>query len=228
MEKLKSDEILVSTKAIGVNPMDWKIRNGSMQKVFPPLHFPITPGLDVSGIVEKVGVDVTSIKVGDAVTSFVDSYNEPYSEKVITKEKWSSIFDRTNNSFVVAAAIPVTGLTAYEILFRVLKIEYDQRILIQGGASAVGIFTLQMAKLAVAHVSVTASSNHNKLLYDLGADKVFDYHNENFFQNVIKFDAVIDLVGGKTLERSYPLVKRGGVAVTTNGVPNMNAEKNTI
>ncbi|GEP24881.1 alcohol dehydrogenase catalytic domain-containing protein [Lentilactobacillus diolivorans] len=113
-------EILIRTKSVSINPLDWKIRNGAMEQVVP-MKFPVTPGMDISGIVEAVGPEVKTIKPGDRVISFVESFAGTYSEYAITQDSWTAVLPN-KVSFSEGAAIPVTGLTAWEAIVDSLNI----------------------------------------------------------------------------------------------------------
>lgn len=217
------NEILIKTSAVSVNPMDWKVRDGLMKEMLD-LPFPITPGLDIAGVVESVGDDVTDFKAGDRVISYVASYQGTYAEYAVTEAKWATKLP-DEIDFKTGAALPLAGLTALEAL-DALNLMDGQRLLIQGGAGAVGTFTAQFAKARGIKVYITASPDHDDFLQQVGVDGVFDYHNIHAFDGVEPFDAVLDLVGGDSLDHAYELVKKGGVLVSTAQMPDDDEANN--
>jgi NADPH:quinone reductase-like Zn-dependent oxidoreductase len=113
-----------------------------------------------------------------------------------------------------SATVPIGALTAWEGLLDRAKIQPGERILVQGGGGAVGIFAVQLAHLHGAHVIATVSSKQMKLVAELGADEVIDHHASRFGDRTQKVDVVFDGVGGETLDRSWDLLKPGGRMVT--------------
>ncbi|MBW1606312.1 NADP-dependent oxidoreductase [Lactobacillus sp. Sy-1] len=204
--------------------MDWKLMMGYMKKMMP-LQFPVTPGIDVTGVVKSVGSAITKFKPGDRVVSFVNTYKGTLQEETVTEEGLTAALPDTA-SFEDGATIPVAGLIAYQALFDKLDLQSGERLLIQGGAGAVGMFAIQFAKNAGANVTVNASPSHNEFLKNLGVNEVIDYHDANAFKGVDKFNKILDLIGGKTLGSSYSLVNAGGAIVSTSGVPDPDTCKN--
>jgi NADPH:quinone reductase-like Zn-dependent oxidoreductase len=119
--------------------------------------------------------------------------------------------------FVTAASIPTAGLTAWQIIMDVAKVTQMQTVLIHGAAGGVGSFAVQFAKLKGARVIATASGDDASYLLSVGAQQVVDYKTERFEEKVKDVDTVIDLVGGDTLERSYSVLRKGGLLVTAVG-----------
>jgi NADPH:quinone reductase-like Zn-dependent oxidoreductase len=224
--KPKSGYVLVKIHDAGINPFDWKVREGYMKDLLP-LSFPLTMGRDFSGEIEEVGADVTRFKVGDLVFGFASGSYAEYA--IAAVDNIAKIPESLG--FAVAAALPTAGLTAWQIIQDVVHPSKDQLILIHGAAGGVGSFASQLACAAGASVFATASSADRDYLSALGVKRVIDYKSEKFDVVIgdmlsqirgrsakeIKLDAVIDLVGGDTLARSYALVKKGGVIVTTVG-----------
>jgi NADPH:quinone reductase-like Zn-dependent oxidoreductase len=210
LPQIKNTEVLVKIHAAGVNPVDWKIRAGFLKEEMP-VTFPLTMGQDFSGEIVKVGQDVPGFTVGDRVFGFArGSYAE---FAAIPFEDVTAIPHSVD--YVTAAAIPTAGLTAWEIVHDVLKLEKGKVVLIHGAAGGVGSFAVQLARIKNAHVIATASREDADYLLYLGAMRVIDYKTKRFEEYVEDVDAVIDLVGGDTLERSYQVVKKGGTLVST-------------
>lgn len=199
------DEVLIKIHGAGVNPVDWKIRNGAMRQT-RPLRFPAILGSDAAGTVERVGAAVSRLKPGDPVVARVDG---AYSEFAAVK---TDAVGRAPKSIplVQVAALPIAAGTAWTVLFEAANLKNAHRILVQGGAGGVGIFVIQLAKLAGLHVVATTSTPNRALVESLGADQVIDYRAEDFTRNVKDVDLVIDTVGGETLKRSFGVVRKGG------------------
>jgi len=206
----KEDEVLIKIAATSVNPLDMKIRTGSMQEAMP-IHFPFTPGLDVSGVIESKGEKVERLKVGDLV--FATTFGGTYAEYIVLKEKnVSPIPQNIKLDEAVALAVPLN--TSYNLLVEE-PIEAGQKVLIHGAAGAVGSVAVQMAKAMGAYVIGTATGEGLELIQSLGADEVIDYKNQDFTTIVKDVDRVLDLVGGETQKKSYAVLKKGGLLLST-------------
>lgn len=211
-------QLLVRAHAAGVNPVDVIICAGKMQDL---LHhtLPMTPGWDVSGVVEEVGPGVTRFKPGDAVYSFLDAHrNGAYAEYVILEEKEAAP-KPTSLDHVKAAAVPLGALTAWQGLVEHAALKKGQTVLIHGAAGGVGTMAVQIAKVQGARVIATGSARNIDYLKSLGADEVIDYQAKRFEDVVKDIDAVFDLVGDDTLERSWKVLKKGGILVSIRAEP---------
>src|SRR5437879_4603973 len=211
----QAGEVLVRVHAAGVNPADWKIRQGLLKDVMP-VQFPYIPGLDLAGVVEEVGPGVTAFQKGQAV--FGQSTKGTYAEYTTASGETLALKPKTLN-FDEAAAIPVGATTAWQALFDHGGLQAGQRVLIQGAAGGVGSFAVQFARWKGAHVIGTASTSNVDFVRSLGAETVIDYTSTPVEQAVHDVDLVLDTVGGKTLESSLQAVKRGGTLVTIAGQP---------
>lgn len=202
----QENEVLIKIVATTVNPMDMKLREGYLQKLVP-IQFPFSPGLDVSGIIEAVGDQVTLFKVGDEVFSPI--FGGTYTEYVTIKE--GQIALKPNNlSHNEAAALAVPLTTAYTLLVEEAQIKAGDRLLIHGAAGAVGAVMLQMAKAFGVYVIATASGKGVDMAKVLGADEVIDYKSQDFTRIAKDMDVVADLVGGETQTKSFGVLKKGG------------------
>ena len=209
-------EVLIRIHAAGVNPADWKIREGLFEGRMPHA-FPIVLGWDAAGVVESVGAKVQFAKAGNEVFAYCRKeilHDGTYGEFIVLSREHLAPKPR-NLSFEEAAAIPLAGLTAYQALFEGIKLQKDETILIHAGAGGVGSFAIQLAKNAGAKVITTASTRHHDYLGRLGADKIIDYMKENFVEAVRRLypagiDAVFDTVGGQTQIDSAEVLKKGG------------------
>lgn len=209
-----ANEFLVRIEDAGVNPIDWKIREGLMKEAMPT-DFPMTIGQDFSGVVVKApeaAMDApVPIGVGDEVFGFAKgSYAEFASVSMFDLSLKPRSID-----FATAASIPTAGLTAWQIIVDEAKVSPGHRVLIQGGAGGVGSFATQLAKWKGAEVFATASGTDLPYLRQIGVDRGIDYRSEDFENVVGQVDVVIDLVGGQVLERSYGVVKTGGLLIST-------------
>src|SRR5262245_51239254 len=209
----KENEILVRVIAAGVNPVDTYVRSG---KFGPAGTLPLIPGRDISGIVEELGPGATKFKNGDAVYGNVR--NGGYAEFAVAAEKDVDL-KPASLDFVQAAAVPVAARTAWYALVETAHLGAGQTVLIQGGSGGVGSFAIQIAKARGAKVIATASTANQDLLKELGADVAIDYTKQKFEDVVKDVDVVLDAVGQETLERSYPVLKRGGILVSITGPP---------
>ncbi|SPF56131.1 Alcohol dehydrogenase, zinc-binding domain protein (fragment) [Candidatus Sulfopaludibacter sp. SbA4] len=117
-------------------------------------------------------------------------------------------------SYVEAASVPIGALTAWQGLFDRARLRPGERVLVHGGAGAVGIFAIQLARLHGARVIATTSSPNAELVISLGAEQAIDYREQRFEEFVNEVDVVFDTVGGETLERSWGILKPGGRMVT--------------
>ncbi len=212
-----SNEVLIKVKSTSVNPVDWKIREGYLQ---PMLNhaLPLTLGWDVAGEVTEVGDDVTHLKVGDAVYSRPDiAKNGSYAEFIIVNADEVAIKPKSL-SWQETAGIPLAGLTAWQSLFEIAKLQAGERVLIHAGSGAVGQFAIQLAKLHGAYVYTTTSSKNTALVLGLGADEAIDYRNEDFSE-LADLDVVFDTVGGETQAKSWKTLKKGGRLVSITEMP---------
>lgn len=203
--QITDDQVLIKIKAAGINPVDTKIRSGA-HITSQTLQLPAILGKDFSGIIESVGKNVQIFQVGDAVFGLASQTYAQYiavSPDSITKKP-------ENISFEEAAATPLASLTAYQAIHDHLKLQAGERILIQSAAGGVGHFAVQLAKIAGAFVSGTASGKNIEFIKGLGVDQPIDYKNERFEEVVSDLDAALDTMGGEILYRSIGCVKHGG------------------
>lgn len=211
--EINEEQVLIKVKAIGINPVDTKVRAGT-SGISKQIKLPVILGWDVSGIVENVGKNVTQFKTGDQVFGCVGfpRLGNAYAEFTIADPNLLAI--KPNNiSFEEAAAIPIAGLTAYQAINEELKVSSGQKVLIQAAAGGVGHLAVQLAKMNGAFVIGTASGKNEKFLKSLGVDQFIDYQKEKFEDVVHEVDAALDAMGGNVLYRTISCVKRGGIVV---------------
>lgn len=209
----KENEILIKSFAAGVNSFDAGLLSGKYAKAFGT-QLPWVPGYDVAGTVEKIGTSVKKFKAGDLVYAFISIPNGGgYAEYAIAKENQAAL-KPARLSFVEAAAVPSVALTAWQSLVDKANIQPEQTVLIHGASGGVGMFAVPMAKIRGAKVFATASTANQDFLKQLGADVPIDYKTQKFEDIAKDVDVVVDGVGGETLKRSYPIVKKGGIVVS--------------
>ena len=206
-------EILIRVHAAGVNPVDWKVRAG-FAKDRLKYKMPFIPGWDLSCDVEAVGPGVSRLRVGDEVYSRPDIARDgSYAEYIVVRE--SEVARKPQSiDHVQAAAVPLAALTAWQALFDGAKLSAGQTVLIHGAAGGVGSFAVQFAKMKGARVIGTASTKNHGYLRSLGADETIDYNTTRFEDVVQNVDVVLDTITGETADRSYPVIKKGGVYVS--------------
>src|SRR5437773_3192696 len=205
----KQDQLRIRVIAAGVNPVDGMIRSGMLDKE-GRRTFPIILGGDISGVVEKVGSEITRFKPGDPVFAYVSLDNSGgYAQYALVTEREAAPKPRSL-IYVEAAAVPIVALTAWQALIDTAKPKAGQTVLIHGGSGGVGSFAIQIAKAHGAKVIATASTANQDLLKQLGADVAIDYTKTKFEDVARDVDVVLDSVGKDTLARSYGVVKKGG------------------
>jgi alcohol dehydrogenase len=214
---VSTGKVLVTIKAAGVNPADWKIREGYFQQM-APLQFPSTLGMDFSGVIKQVGVGVSSsdFKQGDEVygqAGVINGGSGAFAEMALAKiENIAHKPKRLSHN--EAAALPLVGVAAWWALKDDIGLSEGQKILIHGGAGGIGSIAIQIAKNLGAYVATTVSTNDKQFVQDLGADIVIDYMNQPFEDLLHDYDAVFDTVGGDTYRRSFKVPRKGGIIVS--------------
>ncbi len=211
-------EVLVQVHAAGINPVDWKIRQGLAKD---RLHYrlPLILGWDVSGVVEVVGRGVRGLKSGDEVYSRPDIMRDGAYAEYITIDQSLVALKPVMIDHVHAAGIPLAAMTAWQALFDAGGLSAGQRILIHGASGGVGTVAVQLAKWKGAYVIGTASARNQEFLRDLGADGTIDYQDVAFETVVRDVDVVLDTIGGDTQERSWTVLKKGGILVSIISPP---------
>jgi len=183
-----------------------------------PRVLPI-PGRDLAGVVAQVGPDVQTLTTGSEVYGML-GYGRDGAEADYCLALPDELAPKPRTlDDVQAAAVPLSALTAWQALFEHARLAGGQTVMIHGAAGGVGVFAVQLAHWAGAHVTATASARHRDFLRDLGADEVIDYTTTRFEEVVHAVDVVFDTQGGDTLRRSWPVVKPGGVLVSIVSPP---------
>jgi NADPH:quinone reductase-like Zn-dependent oxidoreductase len=214
----RPSDILVDVRAAGLNPVDFKFRRGKLRAILRP-KLPFVLGNELAGEVIAIGSDVKRFRVGDRVFARVAKDRAgAFAEQACVNEDDAALMPG-NLDFTAAAAVPLAGLTALQALRDELRIEPGQKVFISGGAGGVGTFAIQIAKWLGAHVTTTASKRGEALVSSLGCDEVIDYTAQDISKAGRRFDAGLDLVGGKTLDQMFGIMKPGTKIVSVAAIP---------
>lgn len=206
-------EVLVRVEAAGVNPVDVFTSQG--QAYNRALHLPHVPGWDVSGVVEAVGYGVTRFRKGDAVFGmpWFPRQGGGYAQFVTAPARHFALKPE-ELTHAEAAALPLAGLTAWQMLVEVAQVRAGMRVLVSGGAGGVGHLVVQLAKALGASVTATARSGKHEFLRQMGAERVVDYTAAPVPDQVSGMDIVIELVGGDTCMAMLRTLRPGGLLVS--------------
>jgi len=228
---LNSNEVRIKVAYAGVNPVDWKICEGLLKDHLPH-HFPLILGWDAAGTVDEVGSEVTTFKKNDKVFAYCRKPTVQWGTfaEYICVDTTHVAFSPENLTFAEAAAIPLAGLTAWQVLFNKMHLQKGQTLLIQAGAGGVGSLAIQFAKLAGVTVITTASEANHDYLQSLGADHIINYREENLLTEIEKIapqklDAVFDTLGGLSLKESYLFLKKNGKLVSIVEPPSKDLDQ---
>ncbi|KQV16816.1 MULTISPECIES: NADP-dependent oxidoreductase [unclassified Kitasatospora] len=209
--KVGPDSVLVRVKAAGVNPVDWKVRQGYLDGIIDA-HFPLIMGWDLAGVVQAVGGGVTEFRPGDEVIGYVrkdtvehGTYAELVAAPVRTLARKPAALD-----WAQAGGLPLAGLTAYQSLVKALGVQAGETVLVHAAAGGVGVLAVQIARALGARVIGTASERNHAFLRSLGAEPVA--YGDGLADRVRALapdgvDAALDLVGGDAVEVSATLVE---------------------
>ena len=206
-------EVLVRIHAAGVTPTEL-LWSPTIQTKAGVARTLAVPGHEFSGVVEEVGEGVSQFAAGDAVYGMNDWYADGATAEFCVANAGSIAAKPVRLTHEEAATVPIGALTAWQGLFTRAKVQAGERVLVQGGSGAVGLFVVQLAQLHGAKVIATASAENAPLVKQLGAETVIDYKAERFEDEVRDVDVVFDTVGGETLERSWAVLRPGGRMVT--------------
>ncbi|MHB8234431.1 MAG: NADP-dependent oxidoreductase [Solirubrobacteraceae bacterium] len=202
-------EVLIRVRAASINPIDWKQRRGLSSKELPAVL-----GNDISGTVELSRAD--GYAPGDDVFGFAPSGG--YAE-LAASPAGAVVKKPAGLSHEQAAALPVSGLTAWQALFDRGGLQSGQSSLVAGAAGGVGHLAVQFAKHAGARVIGTGSARNRDFVLALGADEYVDYATQDVGDVVSGVDVAFDTVGGATTQTLLPTVRKGGVLVVIAAAP---------
>jgi len=207
------DEVLVHVHAAGVTPTEFLWYPTTHTKSGTPRAGAV-PGHEFSGVVTAIGQDVRDFKVGDEVYGMNDWFAEGATAEFCITLPQNVALKPATLSHEAAASAPIAALTAWQGLIDRAKLEAGERVLIHGGAGAVGLYAVQLAHIFGARVITTVSGRDIDLVKRLGADEAIDYEASRFEIEVKAVDVVFDAVGGETLERSWGVLKPDGRMIT--------------
>lgn len=211
-------DVLIQVHAASVNPLDSKIRSGAFKPILP-YAMPLVLGNDLAGIVLRVGAAVTRFKAGDEV------YARPPETRIGTFAERIAVHQDAlalkpaNLDMTQAASIPLSALTAWQVLVTTAQLQPGQKVLIHAGSGGVGTLAIQLAKYLGAYVATTTSSANVEWLKTLGADRVLDYTREDFASELRGYDVVLNSLGADVLENSIKVLKPGGQLISISGPP---------
>lgn len=215
-------EVLVRVYAAGVGPWDALVRTGESDL---PHTYPVTLGSEISGVVEKLGPNTDGFAVGLEVFGatnplFINGYAEyaTITARMIAHRP-------TSLSHLEAAALPVVGVTAWQMLFDHAHAREGQTVIVHGSAGNVGSYAVQLARSRKLKVIGTVFGGDPDYVRGLGADQVIDTKSQNLTELGISADIVIDTVGGKDQDQLFELLKPGGIIVSSVARPNVQLAK---
>ena len=222
--KVPPGKVLVEVKASGVNPVDWKIREGYFQQMIP-LPFPTTLGTDFSGVIKELGENAsTDFNIGDEVygqASVLSGGSGSFAELVLTNIDRIGPKPNTLNP-IEASGLPLVGVSAWQALVENIGLSKNQKILIHGGAGGIGSIAIQLAKHLGAYVATTVKSKDKEFVRQVGADEIVDYTTQSFDDILQDYDAALDTVGGETYRKSFKVLKNNGTIVSMLEQPDSN------
>ncbi|HEX2914691.1 MAG TPA: NADP-dependent oxidoreductase [Chloroflexia bacterium] len=208
-------ELLIKVFATAVNPVDWMTVRGYLDGA---VKLPVIPGWDVAGTVEALGTGVKGFAAGEPVYAMIHVRGGAYAEYALVKQE-EVARKPANLDYQQAASVPLVALTAWQALFDAAKLAPGQTVLVHAAAGGVGSMAVQLAHNAGARVIGTASAKNAEFVRGLGADEVIDYTTTRFEEAVQGVDVVLDTVGGETLDRSYGVLKPGGILLSLVAQP---------
>src|ERR1700722_14382504 len=211
-------DIVVAVRAAGLNPVDFKFRQGKLRAILRPT-LPYVLGNELAGEVMAVGSEVKRFRAGDrAFARVAKDRAGAFAEQACVDEDDAAQI-RRDLDFAAAAAVPLAALTPLQALRDELAVKPGQKVFISGGAGGVGTFAIQIAKWLGAHVTTTASKRGEALVRSLGCDEVIDYTAQDISKAGGRFDAGFDLIGGKTLKQMFEVMKPGAKIVSIAALP---------
>lgn len=218
LPKPRDDQVLVRVRAAGLNPVDFKTRQGKVRLLLP-YRLPLVPGNELCGDVVDCGSGVGRFAPGQRVAARVAKADAGAFAEFAAVDAGLLAPVPAGVTDEVAAALPLAGLTAWQCLTEVLRVQPGQRVLVHAGSGGVGHLAIQLAKSLGAVVATTGSTARFALLRELGADECVDWRSERFEERIAPVHAVLDTQGGDILRRSIAHTVPGGAVVTIGGIP---------
>lgn len=222
--QMGTSDVLVRIQASGVNPLDSSIRDGAF-KLFLPYRPPFILGHELAGTVLRVGANVRGFKVGDEVFARPRDHRTGTFAETIAVDQADVALKPASLTMEEAASIPLVGLTAWQALVELGKVQSGQKVFIQAGSGGVGTIAIQLAKHLGATVATTTSAANIDLVRSLGADVVIDYKTQDFETVLSGYDFVLNSQDGETLKKSLRVLKPGGLVVSISGPPTLSFAK---
>jgi len=212
-------DVLIKVRAASVNPIDFKIAAGQLRAV-QRLDLPAPLGFDCSGIVDQVGAQVQTCKVGDSVYSRLPRQRMgSFAELAVVDQRYVAPMPN-GSSFVAAASLPLVGLTTLQGLVDRAQAKPGQSILIHAASGGFGSFAVQYAHHVLGlRVAATTSGRNVEWVRELGAERVFAYDREDYRQAGLRYDIVLDTLGGRTTTDAFTVLAQGGTVVSIAGPP---------
>jgi len=203
------DQVLILVKAASINPTDCKIRSGVIR--FPGSdHFPKSMGMDFAGIVAKKGENVTHLKDGDKVMGYMGTNGGSFADCMIAPSE-NTFLIPGKLTYEQATTLPMNAGTAIKVVNDYLKPSAGKTIFINGATGGIGLFAVQLCKLAGAIVTATAGNTEgSQILHDLGTDQVIDYHVVDILKTGGKWDAILDASGNMDFEQGKEILTEYG------------------
>lgn len=217
--QISDSEVLIQVKAAAVNPVELLILTGSV-KLIQDYPMPLTLGNECSGIVEQVGSKVKGFQKGDRVYTRLPIGKIGAFAEYVAAEQDAVAKMPEGYDFNIAAAIPLTGLTAYQAIVEELEAKPGQTILIPGGSGSFGQMVVPIAKALGLRVIVTGNARTKEQFLAMGVDRYLDYKTENYWEVLSDIDHVIDTLGPDEFEHELTVLKKGGRLVSLRTGPN--------
>lgn len=219
-------DVLVKIKAAAVNPLEQLILTGSI-RLIQDYRMPLTLGNECAGVVEQTGAEVTRFKAGDKVYACLPLDNIGAFADYVAVDQDAMTFMPKDCDFLTAAAIPLTGLTAYQAFTEELEVRPGETVLITGGSGSFGEMAVPIAKALGLNVIVSGNERAKERMLHIGADRYLDYRKENYWEVLSEVDHVIDTLGAKEFEHELAVLKKGGRLLSLRTAPNKRfAERN--
>lgn len=217
--KIRDTDVLVHVKAAAVNPVELLISTGSV-KLIQDYSMPLTLGNECSGVVEQVGKAVTRFQAGNHVYARLPVGTLGGFAEYVSVPQGSLARMPAGYDFPTAAAIPLTGLTAWQCLTEELEVKPGETVLIPGGSGSFGEMAVPLAKALGVQVIVSGNARAKERFLSLGADRYLDYREENYWEVLSPVDHVIDTLGAGEFDHELSVLKKGGRLVSLRTGPN--------
>lgn len=219
LPQISDSEVLIQVKAAAVNPLELLILTGSV-KLIQDYPMPLTLGNECSGIVEEVGSKVTGFQKGDRVYTRLPLNKIGAFAEYVAADQNAIAKMPEGYDFNTAAAIPLTGLTAYQAIVEELEVKPGETLLIPGGSGSFGQMAVPIAKALGLRVIVTGNARAKEQFCSIGVDRYLDYKRENYWEQLSDMDYVIDTLGAAEFEHELTVLKQGGRLVSLRTGPN--------